>query len=108
MSLQATRVLAASAIALLLPIRASEPEVIDRALAGQYFEEAVTLSAGDGGRLWGVSLTGPLLFVDPQTRAVAANQADRGSHLRREGPIDVGALPDGETIANSSRGPALR
>ena len=30
----------------------------------------------DGGRLWGRSLDGPLLLVDPETRSAVANRTD--------------------------------
>lgn len=72
---------------------------IDPALAKRYFEEARSLCEADGGRLWGVSLCGPLLFADPGTRAVAANQSDREGLLKTEGSVFVGSLPPKVNIA---------
>src|SRR4051812_21560892 len=55
---------------------------IDVVLARNYFDEAERLAANDGGKLWGKSLAGPLLFVDPRTRFAVANQADDKGTLR--------------------------
>ncbi len=75
---------------------------IDLKLAHQHFHEAQTLSEKDAGRLWGTSLYGPMLFVDPKTRTVVANQADRHGHLKKRGDVFVGTLPAQETIANTA------
>ena len=40
----------------------------------QGFEELRAMCARDNGRMWGVTLCGPTLIVDRQSRAVAANQ----------------------------------
>jgi hypothetical protein len=58
---------------------------IDPALARGYFDEAKALSAKDAGRLWGVELYGPMLFADPVSRAVVANQPDAEGRLRLGG-----------------------
>lgn len=47
---------------------------IDQQRAAQYFKEAAALCAREGGRLWGVSLCGPMVFADPKTRTIATNQ----------------------------------
>ncbi len=47
---------------------------IDSARAETYFREAATLCAKEGGRIWGVSLCGPMVFADPATSAIIANQ----------------------------------
>ncbi|HXG68697.1 MAG TPA: hypothetical protein VNO70_26610 [Blastocatellia bacterium] len=75
---------------------------IDATLARQYFHEAQNLCNQDGGKLWGVSLCGPIIFVDRQTRAVVANQADRESNLSLSGDVYVGKLPDKINIANTA------
>ena len=51
-------------------------QAIDVALAKQYFDEAAQVAQADNGTLWGVSLAGPVLFDDPQSRAIVANRAD--------------------------------
>ena len=47
---------------------------VDQALAQQYFKEAQALCERDGGRLWGVSLCGPMVIADAATGTSATNQ----------------------------------
>src|SRR2546426_2674530 len=47
---------------------------VDQQRAEAYFKEAATICQRDGGRLWGVSLCGPMVFADARTRTVATNQ----------------------------------
>lgn len=74
----------------------------DADLARRYFHEARTLCRRDGGRLWGKSLCGPMLFVEPSTRAVVANQPDGKGLLKRRGDIFVGVLPQDVNVANTA------
>jgi hypothetical protein len=46
----------------------------DASLARQYFEEARALCERDGGRLWGVSLCGPIAIGDPITKSIATSE----------------------------------
>jgi hypothetical protein len=78
-----------------------EPAINPR-LAAQYFGEAREVCARDAGRLWGVSLCGPMLFADPATRAAVANQPDKENRLRPSGEVFVGALPPETVIANTA------
>jgi hypothetical protein len=87
---------------LLVPVTAASQAAIDPALADQYFKEAAALSKNDGGKLWGVSLAGPLLFADPKTRTVAANRGDPEGKLTRQGSVFVGRLSESATVANTS------
>src|SRR3954468_15656491 len=48
---------------------------VDQQRAEQYFKEAATMCASDGGRLWGISLCGPMVIADARTRTLATNQA---------------------------------
>ena len=64
--------------------------------------EADAICRDDNGALWGVSLCGPMLFVDPTTRSVFANQAGEEKLLKPEGDIFVGKLPEQINIANTS------
>lgn len=75
---------------------------IDLALAEQYFEEAREICAKDNGKLWGISLAGPLMFADRDTRMIAANQGDAQGRLTRKGKIFVGRLPDEINISNTA------
>lgn len=47
---------------------------VDQQLAAAWFEEAATLCERDGGRLWGVSLCGPMAIADATTGTLATNQ----------------------------------
>jgi hypothetical protein len=48
---------------------------IDQLRADRYFAEAADLCERESGRLWGVSLCGPMVFADAATRSIATNQA---------------------------------
>jgi hypothetical protein len=47
---------------------------VDQQLAETYFKEAATICQRDNGRLWGVSLYGPMVFADRRTLTLATNQ----------------------------------
>ena len=64
--------------------------------------EADAICHGDNGALWGVSLCGPILLVDPATRSVFANQGDPGKELNPDGEIFTGKLPERINIANTA------
>lgn len=55
---------------LALPVAAQ----VDQDLARQYFKEAAALCAREGGKTWGVSLCGPMVFADPLTKTIATSQ----------------------------------
>src|SRR5881227_31374 len=57
------------------------------------FQELDAMCAHDNGRMWGVSICGPTVFVEPQTRHFIA---------RREGEISEGTLPQSIAIANTA------
>lgn len=75
---------------------------IDNARARRYFSEAQSTCERDGGRLWGASLCGPILFVDQETRAIAANRADPQGLLRAQDGVFTGRMPQDQNIANTS------
>ena len=64
--------------------------------------EADAICRGDNGVLWGVSLCGPLLLVDPGTRSIYGNQPGAENQLKREGELFVGNLPEQINIANTA------
>lgn len=64
--------------------------------------DAQTICDRDHGALWGVSLCGPVLLVDPATRALFANQADLENYLKRNGDVFTGTLPEAINIANTA------
>lgn len=47
---------------------------VDQQRAEAYFNEAAAICQRDGGRLWGISLCGPMVFADARTRTLATNQ----------------------------------
>jgi len=75
---------------------------IDPARAQQYFQEARGLCEKDGGKLWGVSLCGPMIFADPATRLVVANQADKEGKLAPRESVFTGRLPEDENMSNTA------
>jgi hypothetical protein len=75
---------------------------IDTALARQYFDEIKSACVTDAGRLWGVNLYGPTMFVDPDNRAVVANHADNAGLLTAGKDIYTGNLPPEINIANTA------
>jgi hypothetical protein len=56
---------------------------VDQQRAEAYFKEAATICQRDGGRLWGVSLCGPMVFADARTRTFATNQPPPTEELPR-------------------------
>lgn len=89
-----------STIPLIASTQTSEPTPIETAQT--YFAEAQSLCQADHGRLWGVSLCGPIMFVDPTSRFIVASQADAKGVLKPEGNVFVGSLPADQIIANTA------
>jgi hypothetical protein len=66
-------------------------------LARQWFEEATKLCERDAGRLWGVSLCGPMVIFDQATRTRATSQPEPEGPPPRfpgfaDGPVSWGGL----------------
>jgi hypothetical protein len=70
--------------------------------ARAYLAEARTLCTADGGDLWGVTLCGPMMFVDPRSRAIVANQQDPQGQLTPEGTVFVGTMAPEVNVANTA------
>src|SRR2546423_5963872 len=83
-------------------IARAEPPGNDLNKAAQALHEADAICREDNGNLWGISLCGPLLLVDPVTRLVVANQPDRENQLKSNGTSFVGRLPERINIANTA------
>jgi hypothetical protein len=75
---------------------------IDTSTAQLYFRQLRQLGADDGGRLWGKMVTGPMLFVDPASRSVVANEPDTQGLLHQQGTAWVGMLPKEMSPANTA------
>jgi hypothetical protein len=81
----------------LLGAAAAANAQVDPQLARRYFEEATTLCERDAGRLWGVSLCGPMLIFDPTTGTRATSQPEPEGEPPRlpgfaDGPVSWGGL----------------
>ena len=76
---------------------------LDHTLAQQYFDEAAAVFARDGGLLWGLSLEGPMIFVDHETRDAVANQPDNEGYLSPQAQLWVGRIPPEVVLANTAR-----
>lgn len=88
---------------LLFPYSApSQNAPMDTSVASQYFREAQSACDRDGGKLWGRTICGPILFVDPVTRQVVANHSDGQGVLTKKDDVFVGRLPDRQPVANAS------
>jgi hypothetical protein len=60
----------------LLGAAAAADAQVQPQLAERYFKEATALCERDAGRLWGVSLCGPLVIVDQRTGTRATSQPE--------------------------------
>ena len=87
-------------LVLLVAATADPPLPLDR--ARNLLEEARLACAEDGGWLWGVSLCGPLLLVDPESRFAVANEADGGGVLKAVSGVFAGVLPSDVVVANTA------
>jgi hypothetical protein len=77
------------------------PSPIDITQAKAAFAEAEAVSNKEGGRLWGKRLYGGLFFVDPETRAVVANEPDSVGVLHSKDGVYVGTLPQEIIVSNA-------
>ncbi|WP_029906160.1 hypothetical protein [Prevotella sp. 10(H)] len=70
--------------------------------AKAYYDEAKAISDKDNGRLWGISIYAPTLFIDPDTRDLVSNVTDNEGLLKKYGDIYFGKFPEDKIIANST------
>jgi hypothetical protein len=77
------------------------PASIDVAQAKAAFAQAEGVSNKEGGRLWGKKLYGSLFFVDPESRAVLANEPDSAGVLHAANGVYVGTLPKEIIVSNA-------
>ncbi|HEY0671277.1 MAG TPA: hypothetical protein VGD27_03370, partial [Longimicrobiales bacterium] len=87
---------------LLALLLVQQTPAVDPQLAAQYFDEARSLSAADGGKLWGIPVYAPMIFVEPVTRQAVANVQDAEGRLQKQGNVFVGTLPPEMIIANNA------
>jgi hypothetical protein len=82
---------------LLLSTAAAAEGQVQPELAKRYFEEATKLCERDAGKLWGVSLCGPMLIFDPTTGMRATSQPEPEGPPPRlsffaDGPVSWGGV----------------
>lgn len=79
---------------------------IDLVTATQAFAEARSACETDGGTLWGASLCGPFLLVDPQSRTVVASEGPKEppaeGTLEPRGELFTGVLPKSLPATNTA------
>src|SRR5947208_14313142 len=81
----------------LLGAAAAADAQVQPQLAERYFKEATTLCERDAGRLWGVSLCGPMVIIDQATGTRATSQPEPEGQPPRfsgfaDGPVSWGGL----------------
>ncbi len=81
----------------------SAAQSLDTKLAAQYFRQLKQTSDRDAGKTWGLALYGPMMFVDPGSGNVVANQADRENKLVAQDGVFVGTLPREINAANTAK-----
>lgn len=93
-------------LAILMSLGASAAAADEAAIAPDQaravFAQAQSLCERDAGRLWGASLCGPVMLVDPRTRQIVASQADAEGVLQAHEGVHVGVLPKNRNMANTA------
>jgi len=80
----------------------AQNSAFDETLASRYFQEVRSICEKDHSKIWGISLCGPVLLVDRETRTVMANIVDRQGALQQLGNVFVGKLPASVNISNTA------
>ena len=71
---------------------------VDQQRAMEYFKEVQALCARDSGRLWGVSICGPMVIFDIQTKTIATSKPEpAGTRPRLLGIVNAPIQWGGET-----------
>jgi hypothetical protein len=81
----------------LLAVATAADAQVQPQLAQQYFNEVTKLCERDAGRLWGVSLCGPIVIGDPSTGTRATSQPEPEGPVPRflgfaDGPVNWGGV----------------
>lgn len=95
-------VLVISSLLVFITCAAAQSAGIDTKLAAQYFRQLQQTSDREGGKTWGLPLYGPIMFVDPRSGNVVANQADLEHKLVAQDGVFVGMLPREISPANTA------
>lgn len=87
-------------IPIVLRAQSLQPIPIDS--ARRDFGQAHALCTADNAKLWGVSLCGPIMFVDAPSRSIVASEGDAKGVLRASDGAFVGVLPPDQNAANTA------
>jgi hypothetical protein len=94
--------LALASVVVFVTSSAAQSNSIDTKLAAQYFQQLKQTSDRDGGRMWGLPLYGPIMFVDPGSGNIVANQADLEGKLVAQDGVFTGKLPKEMNTSNTA------
>lgn len=72
----------------------------DTSGAARAIRDYIAAASLDGGRLWNHSLLGPMILVDPETRASFATRPPPGGEFRQVEGLWVGTIPEAIGTAN--------
>jgi len=79
-----------------------EPEInFTAARATEYFNSIDSICRNDNGKLWGVNIAGPVMFVDRPTRRIFASQPDKEGLLKMKDGVFQGIFPRERIIENA-------
>ena len=81
-----------------MPVCASEANTAEAVQALVAFEDGCKRAEG----LWPAKLCGPIVLVDPSTRAAVANQPDPAGRFKRQDGMFVGEWPASMDVANTA------
>ena len=85
--------------------RAQAPQPISIDSPTRAYAQAHMFCAADAGRLWGVSLCGPIMFVDAPSRSIVARQGDAKGVLSEKNGVgentQLPSLSDGRGHAKT-------
>ncbi|MDR0661144.1 MAG: hypothetical protein LBG19_10190 [Prevotellaceae bacterium] len=80
----------------------AQPQLFTVEKAAEYFKEVKAICDRDNGKLWGMSMWVPTLFIDYGTRHLVANEQDINDAFVRKGDVYTGKFPEDKIIANST------
>ncbi len=75
---------------------------LETAAAAEALRDLGQVCEHDGVLLWGKSLCGPLVLVNPRTRAAIANSPDPDGKFHKDGDVYIGNFPAEVALANTS------
>ena len=69
--------------------------------ASRYFSDIEQICNRDSGKLWGVNLYGPIMFIDRTTRRIVANSPDKDGILKSKDGVYTGLYPKELIVSNA-------